>query len=249
VGKRYLEGPVVGDVVVGTYVHDAEYMKVDGGRLLPRYLVAAQPSSPLRNRYCVPVDRIGTWMTPELQASRCNGSAAKVHFEEVIAVSAVMGDPNNEHHQAIVNHYDKAAAADMESHGVSYAIESYDGGCHYRPSWLCIRAISDEVALGPEASGLLAANPHEVRDVWREPAARTAAAFAHAVVKEVLAKPLLAVEGYSGAPAYQPPAPPYLPPPYKPPHTSDTTAQAPTPDRTAGGSSTDVSDPKGMLPS
>jgi nucleoside phosphorylase len=250
-GQRYLEGPVVGDVVVGTYVHDAEYMKVDGGRLLARYLVAAQPSSRLVSKHCRPVDRIGTWMTPELQASRCDGSTAKVHFEEIVAVSAVMGDPGNEHHQAIVTHYDKAAAADMESHGVSYAIESYDGGCHYRPRWLCVRSVSDEVALGPEASGLLRANPHEVRDDWREPASRTAAAFAHAVIKDLLAKPRAAVPGYAGASAYTAPMPPYLPQPYQP--QSAPTSILPTGDPSAdladGDGAPNLSDPKGMLPS
>ncbi|BEP13281.1 hypothetical protein acdb102_15920 [Acidothermaceae bacterium B102] len=214
--QRVLDGPVVGDVVVATYVHNAEYMKADGGQMHPRYLASAQPSSRLLNVHCRPLADPGDWMTEELVASRCDGSTAAVHFEELAGVDAVMGDPTNAHHQEIMAKFDKAAAADMESHGVAYAIESYDQGCHYRPRWLCIRSVSDEVAMGDD-SNLLSAEAHEVRKQWREPAARTAAAFAHAVVKRLLAKPRRPVSGYAGAAAYRASVPGYSPPPFAPP--------------------------------
>jgi nucleoside phosphorylase len=211
-----LKGPDVGDVIVGTYVHNAEYNKAEDGHLAPRYLPLGHPSLPLVSSYCRPLTRPGRsgWMTDALISARPSGSKFACHEGEIVAVDSVLGDPKNVHHAEITRRYDKAIGVDMESAGVGWAMHSNPQDVHYNPRWLCIRSVSDvvvyeSVAHGEDADGEAGdakADPHEMRNEWREPAAQTAAAFAHAVVQSLLSRERPSSMADPGAAAYRRPA-------------------------------------------
>jgi nucleoside phosphorylase len=201
-----LEGPVVGDVVVASYVHNAEYNKAIKGELKARYLAVTPPSIELISSYCRPLRREQGWISKILLEKRPNGAIPTVHEGELVAVDGVMGDFENAHHAAIVARYDKAIGADMESHGVGFSLHSLAGSVRYNPRWICVRAVSDEVVGDPQAHALLEADPHVIRDLWREPAAATAAAFAHALVERLLRDELPPSDAEPAYPAYQRPA-------------------------------------------
>ncbi len=202
--RRTLEGPRVGDIVIGTYIHHAEYNKMVDGDIRARYSPSTPPSTTAVADYCRPLGLNGGWLTDALRDRRPGRSLPQFHDGEVVAVDGVMGDASNEHHAAIIKRYDKALAADMESQGVATALQVLGGNVRYNPRWICVRSISDEVVTGTEAEALLAADPHEVRDQWRMPAARTAAAFAHALVQNLLRDELPASAADWECPAYVP---------------------------------------------
>lgn len=212
-----LKGPDVGDVIVGTYIHNAEYNKAEEGHLAPRYLALGHPSLPLVSSYCRPLTRQNRsdWMTEELVAARPSMAKPVCHEGEIVAVDSVLGDPKNVHHAEITRRYDKAIGVDMELAGVGWAMHSNPQDVHYNPRWLCIRSVSDVVTYDGVVGGRedadgesvgAEADPHEVRNEWREPAAKTAAAFAHAVVRSLLLRERPPSTEDPGAAAYQRPA-------------------------------------------
>lgn len=176
----------VGDVVVGTYVHLAGYYKAVGGRERYRYMPLTQPSPRLVSEHCRPVSG-DAWFDDSLSVHRPDGGRARVHFGEVVVDDSIASDGGNAHHTAVLTHFDKAIAFEMESGGIAQGFVMHDSDVHYNPRWICVRGISDPVAVGAQAAELLPATGEDIRQRWKAGAARIAAAYAHAVTADLLA--------------------------------------------------------------
>lgn len=205
-GRRTLEGPSLGDVVIAELVHYADYGKtLQGAGFRPRYMPAAHPPPAVVQHAVEPyltADR--RWPEPLLRLSP-NGVAQpppRVHAGEIVAVEAVQGDPTNTHQQWLVSHFDKALCVDMESFGVARAIHSLDSDVHYHARWLCVRGVSDLVVGSEEDLAEGANDNNQERRLWEAFAAHNAAFVARAVAERLLSHPRPAHPRQPGAPAW-----------------------------------------------
>lgn len=182
---RLEPGPELGDVVVANMIHFGDYGKDLPQGFIPRWLPLVHPPAGLIMRHCERLRVSGDW-----GAAIENWPGAtppRLHIGEVIAVEAVAGNPRSGRQQAILQHFDKALAIDMESKGVAAALHAYeaDVGVHYHPRWLCIRGISDLVVGSAEAQEIVGENQSQ-RESWRVAAARSAAVVAREVLRGLL---------------------------------------------------------------
>lgn len=211
-GRVELEGPSVGDVVVGRYVHYAAYTKnLPEGRSL-RYFPIDQPASNLVSEHAetLAIDmRRDAWADAGLDVVRPDGIGfPRVHVGEIVAVEAIAGNPSAQEQIDMLRRFDNADAVDMESMGVGRALHSSRRDVHYSPRWLCIRGISDIVtADDPSAKALIGDGSTESssqeltppvkpanidnnkeRQLWKSYASAVAAVFARRVVERILSQ-------------------------------------------------------------
>ncbi|WP_082948540.1 phosphorylase family protein [Mycolicibacterium elephantis] len=211
-----LVGPVPGDVVVGEFIHYADYgKKLQGHEFKHRYLPVVHPPTRLTKKHTqkltsFPYEWPERVLKHHPKYRRRNGvsvvgSTPVIHRGEIVAVEAVAGDPLDSKQQWLVSHFDKALAVDMESHGVARALHDNEMGVHYRPSWLCVRGISDPVVGSDEDLQLLKKNKNNERErrKWERYAASAAAHVARVITERILATPRPPHPQQIGAPAWK----------------------------------------------
>ena len=141
-------GPKLGDVVIGRYVHYAEYAKnlPSGSRL--RYIALDQPSSSLIARHADPLSVAhGEVCFSRLRLPRPDATVAypAIHVSEVVVAESIAGNPSAEKQKEMIERFDNADVVDMESMGVGRALHDYRIDPHYNPLWVPVRGISDIV--------------------------------------------------------------------------------------------------------
>jgi nucleoside phosphorylase len=174
------DGTKLGDVIIADFVDYYEFRKVVDGRNQMRRIPFDQPSLLLRHRIGEQVISEQHW------ASRVNArcpaaTQPQAIVGNIISGEKLLGDPNNEEQRRILNEFDKALAADMESYGVARAVFHSRESVHYNPQYLVIRGISDLVNQPGN---------DQQRQQWRPYASNTAAAFAAEVVDKIRDLPL-----------------------------------------------------------
>lgn len=192
-------GPKVGDVVIGRYVHYADYTKNLPGASYLRYIALDQPSSRLIARHAEPVAAAPQSCFARLEVPRPDGADTypKVHISEVVSAESIAGNPSGQKQIEMVQRFDNAEVVDMESMGVGRALHEYRNDPHYSPLWLPVRGISDIVTAAnppmpvPNAVGQDAADPqsddnNEQRREWKWYASMAAACVARTIVERLL---------------------------------------------------------------
>jgi nucleoside phosphorylase len=219
-----------GDVVVGDYVHYADFTKNEGGQEKLRFFAIDSPSAVLIERHFNAVkstqhtaspwyDGLPDRPAPRDRPAPPKGLDQRVPREptqnklprlikgEVIAVEGLAGDPRNQHQMTLVNRFDHAVAVDMESMGVGRALHDLRDEVHYDPLWMCIRGISDTVrAVRPPGHAdvmmpEVAENAAE-RDRWKRYSATAAAKVAHRLLGLLLSEGRNPRAEDQGAPSY-----------------------------------------------
>lgn len=200
-----------GDVVVGEYVHYADFTKNEDGLEKLRFFAIDHPSEILIEKYFNAVrttDRVGspwhaglperpkasTTTTPTASEGRPTEPAQADHPSlvrgEVIAVEGLAGDPEADHQKKLINRFDHAVAIDMESKGVARALHEFRDDVHYNPLWMCVRGISDAARAFPVSHPEITvpkptANDAE-RKMWKHYAATAAATVAALLMRRIL---------------------------------------------------------------
>jgi nucleoside phosphorylase len=172
------EEVALGDVVVASYLHYAEFLKrVEAGDLA-RYFAYDQPSVSLRESYVDPIRRGGTWRGRILEELRPEPGDPKVVVGSIVAGEKVLGNPKHEEQRAVVERFNDAVAVDMESVGVARAVHESRRAVDYNPRLVVVRGISDLVRTGEleDESAAAEENARE-RATWKRYAASAAAAF------------------------------------------------------------------------
>jgi nucleoside phosphorylase len=194
-GVKDRDGTTIGDVIVPNYIDYYEMRKLVEGKSLRRCEPYDHPGSSLRQNFAVPVGRRKAWINRVDHQRRPaqDGIHPSIRTGPLISGEKVLGDDEAEIQQKILREYDNALAVDMESFGLGAAVYAARSTRHYNPQYIVIRGVSDLIrhippgqAAPPErAIGDLPNN--EVRRLWKGYAAHVAAAFALAVVDEVVA--------------------------------------------------------------
>lgn len=191
-------GPWLGDVVVPDYLHYADFRKLLEGSDDARYCAYDQPTVSLREEYSDPVRLDDAWN--QSLSERPHEDGAPRDFPKVfadgplVAGEKVLGNPKHYEQRRVVSHYPDALAIDMESFGVARAVHEARRDPDYNPRLLVIRGVSDLVFAADDGdAGMQEASPdhddpteknNEQRKRWKSYAARSAAAFASAVIAE-----------------------------------------------------------------
>jgi nucleoside phosphorylase len=188
----------LGDVVIGEYIHYADYGKDLPGKFVPRYFPLAHPTPSLVRRHTDWL-KLGGWAHDMLKPG--SGTSPTIFHGEIVAVEAVAGNPGSMRQQGWIKHFDKALAVEMESGGVARAIHDTDS-VHYNPRWFVIRGISDSVVGGAAAAKLLSRSNQEERNHWHEYAAQVAARVTRLLTQRLVKSPRLAHPEQPGSPAW-----------------------------------------------
>ncbi|OBH31694.1 hypothetical protein A9X03_07140 [Mycobacterium sp. E1715] len=219
--QRDGRGPGLGDVVIGRYVHYADYTKnlptgsrqryisldQPSARLITQHAesVAAKPKAKCFSRLDIPRPDEKTQLLPA------------IHLSEVIAVEAIAGNPSAEKQIEMVNRFDNADIVDMESMGVGRALHEFrcDPYPHYGPLWVPVRGVSDHVTAarpplathnlaGEEVVGALSDENNEQRKKWKKYASVAAACVARSLVERLLYEDRAESPADPGAPKWKP---------------------------------------------
>ncbi|QDN80460.1 hypothetical protein FNV64_37220 [Streptomyces sp. S1A1-7] len=207
-----LTGPNLGDVVVATFVHYADFLKNVPSGPYQRHFALDYPLSNLVAQHARSV-REYDWHR-HIKASPPPGTGTvvpKVHVDEIVVTERVAGNPRCADQIRLVKRFDKAQAVDMESVGVGRGLHYLRSiAVHYNPVWLSIRAISDPVQADDsvlesslsEQEAIDLAND-KVRARWKPYAASVAAAYAGQVVARLLESPRDSAPEVPEAPAWR----------------------------------------------
>ncbi|MFF0733522.1 hypothetical protein ACFYVK_18080 [Streptomyces chartreusis] len=205
-------GPNLGDVVVATFVHYADFLKNVPAGPFQRYFALDYPLSNLVAEHARSV-REYDWHR-YIKASPPPGSGMvkpKVHVDEIVVTERVAGNPTCADQIRLVKRFDKAQAVDMESVGVGRGVHHLRSiAVHYNPVWLSIRAISDPVRAedsvleaGSDEQDRIDLENDAVRAEWKPYAAAVAAAYASQVVARLLRSPRDSAPEVPEAPAFR----------------------------------------------
>lgn len=224
-----VSGPNLGDVVIGRYIHYAEYTKnlPSGSRL--RYISLDQPSSWLLTQHADPLSIApGETCFSRLALARPDDSSGypAIHVSEVVVAESIAGNPSAEKQQEMIERFDNADVVDMESMGVGRALHDYRIDPHYNPLWLPVRGVSDIVtaASRPSPGGDRPAETAEQRLVdpsspgdngepdinddqrkqWKQYASHAAACVARTLVERHLSEERPESPYDPGAPRWEP---------------------------------------------
>ena len=167
------DGLTLGDVVIADAVEYCEFKKLHKGKILHRLVPLAHPSAYLRSSFAEPLCLEPQRWLRHVRLERPVDGEAKAIIGNIVAGETLMADPGSTLQKAILKHYEKALAVDMESFGVAREIFGHRSGLFYNPQYLIIRGISDLV--NPEAANV---DNQETRDRCKPYAAEVAAAFA-----------------------------------------------------------------------
>jgi nucleoside phosphorylase len=172
------DGIALGDLVIANYIEYSEFAKVVPGQVLRRREPYDHPSLFLRASIAEPLAKSG-WR--EMIDVACPSDVPpKVLTGPIVAGEKVLGDPDNEYQRGVLEYFDHAIAVEMEAFGFARALFHARRMVHYNPQGLVVRSISDLV--NTEAND-------ETRKKWKLYASATAAAFASAVVNQLLRLP------------------------------------------------------------
>jgi nucleoside phosphorylase len=229
VGPSKASGPELGDVVIGRYVHYAEYTKnlPSGSRL--RYIALDQPSSWLVSRHADPLAVApGATCFSRLSLPRPDETTdfPAIHVSEVVVAESIAGNPSAEKQMEMIERFDNADVVDMESMGVGRALHDYRIDPHYNPLWLPVRGVSDIVtAAGRRSPGEKQASHRagqqvadgsstgdnegpdhndEQRKQWKKYASHAAACVARTLVERLLSEERPESPCDPGAPRWEP---------------------------------------------
>lgn len=176
------ENVALGDVVVGSYLHYAEFLKRAEAGDLARYFAYDQPTVSLRDSYVDPLRREATWQVRIPNGLRPAPGVPKVVIGSIVAGEKVLGNPKHEEQRAVVEErFSDAVAVDMESVGVARAVHEARRAVDYNPRLVIVRGVSDLVRTGELEDEEAAAEENaRERATWKRYAASAAAAFAGA---------------------------------------------------------------------
>jgi nucleoside phosphorylase len=186
------DGPQLGDVVVPSYLHYAEFRKLTERQDAARHFAYDHPTVSLRRDHVRALIDNGTWLNAidvDRPTSGAPESAPRVHVDPLVSVEKIMGNPKHPEQQRLVLEFDDAVAVDMESVGVGRAIHHHRTDPDYNPRFLVLRGISDLLVRVDEGervgSGSILEVNNEERRVWKPYAAAGAAAFASALIDDI----------------------------------------------------------------
>ena len=201
-GVKDRDGTSIGDIIVPNFIDYYEMRKLVDGKSLRRCEPYDHPGSSLRQNFALPVARRKAWINRIDQKRRPDqdGNHPSIRTGPLISGEKVLGDDEAEIQQTILSEFDNALAVDMESFGLGSAVYAARSTRHYNPQYLVVRGVSDLIRHVPagqaappdQAVGDLPNN--EVRRRWKSYAAHAAAAFALAVVDEIVANIVSAPE-------------------------------------------------------
>lgn len=163
------EDCAVGDVVVSTEIYGYEYGKLDGG-FHPRANWTYQVDRGLLTSAQAFAAATPDWWTGE-------APAPKVLFGPVASGEKVVDDPSDPSFAAVLKHWPKLQAVEMEGAGAAAAIEELRAVGSSPPGFLMIRGISD-MPRPPEKRAEGAAAQTAERDKNKNRACDVAAGFA-----------------------------------------------------------------------
>jgi nucleoside phosphorylase len=178
-GIRKRDETDLGDVIVADYVDYYEFRKWSKGEDVARKLPLDHPSLLMRADIAKPMLDGGKWLST-ISAQRPETGVCKGIVGNLITGDKLLADSSNAQQKAILDEYDKALLADMESCGVARAVFAARGSVHYNLQYGVIRGVSDLVD---------DVENNETRKLWRPYAAHTAARFAAGMVDVLLTLP------------------------------------------------------------
>lgn len=173
------DGTDIGDVVVADYVDYYEFRKLWEGKSLERKIPFDHPSKLLRADVAKPMLDTGAWATAIAHA-RPKVGTCKALIGNLISGEKLLADQKNVTQQELLQKFEKAIVADMESGGVARAVYAARASVHYNVQYAVVRGVSDLVE---------AADNDEMRKLWRPYAANAAATFAAGMIETLLRIP------------------------------------------------------------
>ncbi|WP_024286704.1 hypothetical protein [Cellulomonas sp. KRMCY2] len=214
----HFKGPDRGDVLVSEYVHHTNFIKSEPHRYLIRYLALDQPSMQLISD-AKQVSRKTTWLEYLGPSWEGAGVRPAVHFGEIVSGDTLADDPLEPRQQTLMKHFDKAIGIEMESSGIAHSLHRVRTqtrlAVHYNPTFITVRGVSDivygrgqerelvqaDIDATLERSGIGVGKTDE-RATWSPRAASSAAAFAAALTRRVVANASPLHRGHPMIPAY-----------------------------------------------
>lgn len=166
----------LGDVVIHTFLHYYDYHKVrEDGRESPRYLPLPGASTRLRELSRRPAQRGDDSWIASIPFRRPGGGVPKVLPGEMLVGGAIQS--NSPRLLRLLQEHSKAIVVEMEGAGAGRAVLDWSTK-GTPPEFLIVRGVSDYCNVNQERN-------QRTRDRWRRYAAATAAAHAHALVREM----------------------------------------------------------------
>lgn len=197
-------GPLVGDVLLGDYVHYADYNKTTDQSRSQRFSALDHPADDLVTKFEHDLLDRSDWTDYILQLHP-DGSLVRptVRRGEILATESVLSGPHHDEQKDILRRFDHALGVDMESRGVGRAIHVRRRGMYYSPRWLSIRGVSDRVWAADPDDPPPTHSPDAERERSRSFAAATAAAATRRVLEVILDRPRRVPPGLQGADRYE----------------------------------------------
>lgn len=216
--KTRWRGPARGDVAISEFIHYGDYKKVTSTRNQQRHHRLEQPSTYLLNQARAVTTEPASWhqwLGPTWSDSKQVPNAKE---QEILVGEQIQDNPLDATQQQLMETFDRAGATEMESAGLANALHSLRRSATYAPMYLSIRGISDiiwardlsgpltpydlELAISSDESALQGtgtttptAKTNE-RDSWSPRAAASAAAFALALTRRLVAQEVAAMPGH-----------------------------------------------------
>lgn len=171
-GVSQRENLQLGDVVISNNVYYVEVEKIIDEQKLGRPYSKEPPAKEFKNSH--QISREKNWQG-KITETRPGDGTPKVILGDIISGEKLEADHNNTSLQKRLTDYDKMIAVEMESGGVSKAI--YEGSDRWpMAKFFAIRGISD--FCDQEKN-------NEIRNVWRNYSAETAAAYTYELIKNL----------------------------------------------------------------
>jgi len=171
-GVSQREDLQLGDVVISNNVYYVEVEKITDKQKLGRPYSIEPPAKEFKNSH--QISREKNWQE-KITETRPEDGTSKVILGDIISGEKLEADHSNTSLQERLQEHDKMIAVEMESGGVSKAI--YDGSdVWFMTKFFAVRGISD--FCDQEKN-------NETRNVWRNYAAETAAAYAYELIKNL----------------------------------------------------------------
>lgn len=177
----------VGDVVIPNYISYFELKKLITGKTERQLVPYDQPSLYLRRNFAEPLCSI----RPDRWTCRLKEPPEpfepRAVIGHLIAGDTLLGDDESRIQQQVLKDFQTGIAVDMESYGIASEMFNQRISTTYNPQYLVIRGISDLVRPKPKKGEAAPGGTNqEMRDRWRDYAARAAATFAFVLAADLL---------------------------------------------------------------
>jgi len=184
--RKTWHGPREGDVVVGQFVHYADYAKHVDNATKMRYFPLDHPPSRLVETLLDELQASDKWRKA-IDIDRPGRGSQSPHIlgGEFLATESLAGSPKREAQRYMLRFFENAVAVDMESAGVARSIHEYRREVLYNPRWISVRGISDHVWAAPDDAqdDFTESKNQAQRERFRGYAAATAAAATKEIVR------------------------------------------------------------------